>query len=310
MEYRRFGSTELRMSAIALGGATFGREIEESTAWNIMDRALERGINTLDTAEAYSERKSERIIGRWLSERKTREKIILATKCSGKLDGKIIEEKINASLQCLKTDWIDLFQLHHFPREEDPIDEILESLDRAVRQGKVRHLGLSNSAAWQLCKALWVQDQNKWSRFESMQPSYSLVERSIEQEMIPLCKDQDIAIISYAPIASGFLAGKYTREGPIPGGTRFDVAPDHQNVFFSNRNFALIERLRTISEEEGRSIVDLALSWAFHQPNINSVLIGGRKTSHVDQAFDTLERGLSPELRKRLDEASTPYSFG
>jgi aryl-alcohol dehydrogenase-like predicted oxidoreductase len=167
------------VSQIAFGGATFGREIDGPTAWRLMDRALERGINLLDTAEAYSNRESERIIGRWLADRKNRQEIILATKCYGKLNGAIITEKIDQSLQCLQTDWIDLFQIHHFPHDGDPLDEILESLDRAVQAGKVRHLGLSNCAAWQFCKALWRQDRSGWARFESMQPSYSLVERSI-----------------------------------------------------------------------------------------------------------------------------------
>ena len=222
----------------------------------------------------------------------------------------IITEKIDQSLQCLRTDWIDLFQIHHFPHDGDPLDEILESLERAVQAGKVRHLGLSNCGAWQFCKALWRQDRNGWARFESMQPSYSLVERTIEAEMIPLCKDQDVAIISYAPIASGFLAGKYSKGGPIPSGTRFDVAPGHQDVFFSNRNFACVDRIKAIAAEAGRSLVDLALAWAIFQPDITCVLIGGRKISHVDQAFETLERGLDPELRERLDQASQPDTFG
>ncbi len=310
MEYRRFGSTELRVSQIAFGGATFGREIDAPTAWRLLDRALERGINLLDTAEAYSNRESERIIGRWLADRKNRQEIVLATKCYGKLNGDIIAEKIEQSLQCLQTDWIDLFQIHHFPHDGDPLDEILESLDRAVQAGKVRHLGLSNCAAWQFCKALWQQDRSGWARFESMQPSYSLVERSIESEMMPLCKDQDVAIISYAPIASGFLAGKYSKGGPIPAGTRFDVAPGHQDVFFSNRNFACVDRIKAIAAEAGRSLVDLALAWTFFHPDITCVLIGGRKISHVDQAFETLERGLDPELRERLDQASQPNTFG
>ncbi len=312
MEYRTLGSTDLQVSQIALGGATFGREIDEPAAWLMLDRGIERGINFLDTAESYSDRASERMIGRWLSQKKIRENIVLATKCgfSGSLNGKTVASKIDESLECLQTDWIDLYQLHHWPEEGDPLDEILEAMSRGVEQGKIRYLGLSNSTAWQLCKALWHQERNGWTRFDSIQPSYNLADREIEAEMVPLCRDQGLGLVSYSPIAGGFLAGKYERDGPIPKGTRFDLAADWRDSFFHRRNFALIERLRGISEQEGRSLVDLALAWALTQPDITSVLTGGRKPEHIDQAFEALEKGLSPELRDQLDQASDPVSFG
>ena len=312
MEYRTLGSTDLQVSQIALGGATFGREIDEPAAWLMLDRGIERGINFLDTAESYSDRASERMIGRWLSQKKIRENIVLATKCgfSGSLNGKTVASKIDESLECLQTDWIDLYQLHHWPEEGDPLDEILEAMSRGVEQGKIRYLGLSNSTAWQLCKALWHQERNGWTRFDSIQPSYNLADREIEAEMVPLCRDQGLGLVSYSPIAGGFLAGKYERDGPIPQGTRFDLAADWRDSFFHRRNFALIERLRGISEQEGRSLVDLALAWALTQPDITSVLTGGRKPEHIDQAFEALEKGLSPELRDQLDQASDPVSFG
>ncbi len=312
MEFRTLGSTDLQVSQIALGGATFGREIDEPDAWLMLDRGIERGINFLDTAESYSDRASERMIGRWLSQKKIRENIVLATKCgfSGSLNGKTVASKIDESLECLQTDWIDLYQLHHWPEEGDPLDEILEAMSRGVEQGKIRYLGLSNSTAWQLCKALWQQERNGWTRFDSIQPSYNLADREIEAEMVPLCRDQGLGLVSYSPIAGGFLAGKYERDGPIPKGTRFDLAADWRDSFFHRRNFALIERLRDISEQEGRSLVDLALAWALTQPDITSVLTGGRKPEHVDQAFEALEKGLSPELRERLDQASDPVNFG
>ena len=312
MEFRTLGSTDLQVSQIALGGATFGREIDEPDAWLMLDRGIERGINFLDTAESYSDRASERMIGRWLSQKKIRENIVLATKCgfSGSLNGKTVASKIDESLECLQTDWIDLYQLHHWPEEGDPLDEILEAMSRGVEQGKIRYLGLSNSTAWQLCKALWQQERNGWTRFDSIQPSYNLADREIEAEMVPLCRDQGLGLVSYSPIAGGFLAGKYERDGPIPKGTRFDLAADWRDSFFHRRNFALIERLRDISEQEGRSLVDLALAWALTQPDITSVLTGGRKPEHVDQAFEALEKGLSSELRERLDQASDPVNFG
>ena len=312
MEYRALGRTDLQVSAIGLGGATFGREIEEPAAWRILDRATERGITFLDTAESYSDRASERMIGRWLSQTQNRKRIVLATKCgfSGRLNGKTVAEKIDQSLECLQTDWIDLYQLHHWPEEGDPLDEILEAMSRGVEQGKIRYLGLSNSAAWQLSKALWQQERKGWSRFDSIQPSFNLADRAIELEMMPLCRDQGLGIVSYSPLAGGFLAGKYKKDGPIPQGSRFDLAIDWRDSYFHRRNFALIDRLRKISAQEGRSLVDLALAWTLGHSGITSVLTGGRKPEHIDQAFEALERGLSSELRKQLDQASDPVNFG
>ena len=312
MEYRALGRTDLQVSAIALGGATFGREIEEPAAWRILDRAIERGITFLDTAESYSDRASERMIGHWLSQTQNRKRIVLATKCgfSGRLNGKTVAEKIDQSLECLQTDWIDLYQLHHWPEEGDPLDEILEAMSRGVEQGKTRYLGLSNSAAWQLSKALWQQERKGWSRFDSIQPSFNLADRAIELEMMPLCRDQGLGIVSYSPLAGGFLAGKYKKDGPIPQGSRFDLAIDWRDSYFHRRNFALIDRLRKISAQEGRSLVDLALAWTLGHSGITSVLTGGRKPEHIDQAFEALERGLSSELRKQLDQASDPVNFG
>ena len=234
MKYRRLGTTDLTVSAIGFGGATFGREIDQSTAWTLLDRALERGITLIDTAESYSKRESERMIGEWLRERGTRQQIVLATKCgfTGPLDGPKVTQKIEQSLRMLQTDVIDLFQLHHWPLEGDPVEEILEAFSRAVEQGKVRYLGLSNSAAWQLCKALWTQDTNGWARFESIQPQYNLSDRSLEAEMGPLCRDQGLGILSYSPLGGGFLTGKYSPQGPLPPGTRFDLANDWMDDYF------------------------------------------------------------------------------
>ncbi len=312
MEYRRLGRTDLQVSAIGFGGATFGREIDQSTAWMLLDRALERGITLIDTAESYSKRESERMIGEWLRERGTRQQIVLATKCgfTGPLDGPKVTRKIEQSLRILRTDVIDLFQLHHWPLEGDPVDEILEAFSRAVEQGKVRHLGLSNSAAWQLCKALWTQDINGWARFDSIQPQYNLSDRSLEEEMAPLCRDQGLGILSYSPLGGGFLTGKYSPQGPLPPGTRFELANDWMPGYFHRRGFALVERLKVVSREVGRSMVDLALAWALFQPQITSVLIGGRRPGHIDQAFDSLAAGLSPELRDRLDRISDPSTYG
>jgi len=285
MHHVRLGKSDLHVSSIGLGCVTFGREIDEPKALEIMDHALARGINLFDTAAAYSERASEKIIGRWFKSRGTRDRVILATKINKDMSRASLLASVDQSLHCLQTDRIDLFQLHHWPEAANPLDEVLESLDHVVRQGKVRYLGVSNTAAWQLCKALRRQDVKGWTRFESVQPPYNLVQREIEQEMLPLCADQQIGVISYSPLAAGFLSGKYRAGGPIPAGTRFDVAPAHRDIYFKPENFALVERLRAASEKSGIPMTKLAMSWVLKQKGITTVLVGARNTDQVDQAL-------------------------
>lgn len=285
MKHIRLGKTDLLVSSIGLGCVTFGREIDESKALEIMDHSLSRGINLFDTAAAYSERASETIIGRWFKARGARDRVVLATKINRNMSRDSLLASVDQSLQSLQTDRIDLFQLHHWPDAAHPLDEVLEALDHVVRQGKVRFLGVSNAAAWQLCKALWRQDVNGWARFESVQPPYNLVQREIEQELLPLCADQEIGVISYSPLGAGFLAGKYRAGGPIPKGTRFDVAPGHQDIYFKPDNFALVERLRAASDQSGIPMTELALNWVMKQKGVTSVLVGARTTEQVDQAM-------------------------
>ncbi|MCB0114193.1 MAG: aldo/keto reductase, partial [Caldilineaceae bacterium] len=174
MEYRKLGRTELSVSSIGLGCVTFGREIDEDASFVVMDRALERGITLFDTAEAYAKGSSETVVGRWLADRGVRDQIVLATKVSGVLTRDRVISSAEASLQRLQTDVIDLFQVHHFDAKT-PLNETLEALDALVKAGKVRYIGCSNYAAWQLCKSLWQQDVHDWARFESVQPNYNLV---------------------------------------------------------------------------------------------------------------------------------------
>jgi aryl-alcohol dehydrogenase-like predicted oxidoreductase len=300
MEYRKLGKTDLEVSSIGLGCVTFGREIEETPSFTVMDHALECGITLFDTAEAYAQGASETVVGRWLQARLARDKIIRATKVAGVLQRERILTCAEASLQRLQTDRIDLFQVHHWSKEV-PLEETLEALHTRVEQGKVRYIGCSNYAAWQLCKALWQADVHNWARLESVQPNYNLVTRNIEAELIPLCADQQIGIISYSPLGAGFLTGKYSQAGAIPAGTRFDIMPAHQNIYFTDTKFRIMEGLRAISNEVHSSMIQLALAWAIGQPGITSVLIGARNTDQVDQAFQAEAMGLDADLRARLN---------
>jgi aryl-alcohol dehydrogenase-like predicted oxidoreductase len=301
MKYRTLGTTRLEVSSIGLGCVTFGREIDEVTAVTLMDHALERGINLFDTAEAYAAGASEEVVGNWLHRRGVRDQVVLATKVAGGLTRERIISSAEASLRRLKTDRIDLFQLHHWDRQV-PLDETLAALDSLVTQGKARYVGCSNYSAEQLQQALNHQASNGWSPLVSVQPNYNLVVRDIEKALIPLCLKQNVGIISYSPLGAGFLTGKYRQGGPIPEGTRFDIIPGHQDVYFSDENFAKVEKLRAEAGARGISMIQLALAWVINRPGITSVLIGGRTPAHIDQAFAAEALPLTAGLQTALNQ--------
>lgn len=301
MEYRKLGRTDLQVSSIGMGCVTFGREIDEETSFAVMDRALARGITLFDTAEAYANGRSEEVVGAWLKARGTRDKIVLATKKLPPSTPEAIVDSVEASLRRLQTETIDLYQLHAWD-PNTPLEATLEALGKLVDAGKIRYIGCSNFAAWQLCKALWRADVNGWPRMESVQPNYNLVVRDIESELLPLCADQEIGVISYSPLGAGFLTGKYRKGAPEPEGTRFDILPGHQPIYYHDAGFRIMEGLRTKAAETGRTMVNLALAWVIGQPGITSVLIGARHLGHVDQAFEAEEMGLDDELRAALTD--------
>lgn len=299
MEYRSLGNTDLQVSSIGMGCVTFGREIDRDASFEVLDHAVERGITLFDTAEAYASGASESVLGEWIAARGVRDRIVLATKVSGTLTKERVISSAEESLQRLGTDHIDLFQLHVWD-DETPLEETLDALGTLVAQGKVRHVGCSNWEAWQLCKALLMVHERGAVRMQSVQPPYNLVQREIETDLLPLCIDQGVGVISYSPLAAGFLTGKYTRGGEVPAGTRFDVIPGHQPIYFTDNGFAVLERLKQASEESGHSMIQLALAWTLRQPGISSMLIGARNTGHVDQAFEAeqlaVDEGLCDQL--------------
>ena len=300
MEYRQLGKTDLKVSSIGLGCVTFGREIDEATSFKVMDHALSRGINLFDTAEAYGGGASEATVGKWLKASGKRDDVVVCTKVSGNLTKERIISSTEASLRRLNVDTIDLFQLHRFDPTVE-VEEKMEALNQIVEKGYARYIGCSNFAAWQLTKALWKQDVNGWARLESVQPMYNLVDRGIEQELIPLCADQQVGIVSYSPLGAGFLTGKYSRGGEVPKGTRFDVMPGHQPLYFTERGWRVVEALRAQSELSGNSMIQLTLAWTIGQPGITCVLIGARDTAQVDQAFEAEALGMSDDVRAMLN---------
>ncbi len=285
MEYRVVGQSDLRVSAIGLGCVTFGREIDRQAAFAVIDHAVERGINLLDTAAAYGNGASESVLGDWLASRNTRGRIVLATKVHGSLQREQILRSIDESLTRLRTDFIDLFQLHLW-NASTPLDETLGALETVVRQGKARYVGCSNWRAWQLAKVLLMSAKSGLSRLESIQPPYNLIQREIEQELLPLCADQRIGVITYSPLAAGFLTGKYRRGQPVPPGTRFDIMPGHQPIYFTDRGFEMLDQLERVAQQARRSMAQLSLAWALNRPHVTSVLIGARELAHIDQALE------------------------
>jgi len=301
MKYHTLGHSGLTVSSISLGCVTFGREIDAAASFPIMDHAIENGITLFDTAEAYGQGASETVVGQWLRDRNHRDRIVLATKVSGTLTRERVISSAEESLQRLQTDRIDLFQLHSWDRNT-PLDETLAALTTLVEQGKVRAIGCSNWSAWHLCKALLLIQQQQLSPLAATQPPYNLVQREIEADLLPLCTDQQIGAITYSPLAAGFLTGKYRRGQDVPKGTRFDIIPGHQPIYFTDHGFSTLEQLELAAAKSGRTMIQLALAWVLGQAGITSVLVGARNTAQIDQALDAAELALDGQLPIGTDE--------
>ena len=267
-----------------MGCVTFGREVDPQSSLLIMDHAFEQGITLFDTAEAYAQGASERVVGEWMRSRHSRDRVVLATKISGLLTRQRVVASAEASLKRLQTDRIDLLQTHVWD-ESTPLEETLGALTTLVQQGKVRYVGCSNYSARQLTAALALSNTGEFSRLVSVQPPYNLVQRDIEADLLPLCAAENIGVISYSPLAAGFLTGKYRHGAAIPSGTRFDVIPGHQNIYFTEHGYQVLEKLDAEGRATGQSHVQLALSWVLNQPGITSVLIGARNKDQIDQAI-------------------------
>ena len=303
LDRRQLGQSEFCVSPIGLGCVTFGREIDEATSQTILDHAMELGITLLDTAAVYGDGASEKILGRWMRDRATRDRIVLATKVSGRLSRDRIIQSAEESLKRLDTDRIDLLQAHDWDGET-PLEETLEAFHMLVERGLVLAWGCSNWNVDQLAAAQAVADRNVWTALASVQPIYNLVDRRIEERLLDLCTTKRIGVISYSPLGAGFLTGKYCRDRSVPQGTRFDIKPAHRDIYFTEHGFRIVESLRAAAERAGRTIPELALAWVFCQPAITSVLVGARTPRHVDQAFEAMRMAQEPGLRSVLDNVA------
>lgn len=315
MEYRRLGSSGLKVSVIGLGGNTFGRYADEAGTASILRRAIDVGINLVDTANIYNTGVSEEFIGKALKGR--RDDLLIATKVGMTMgDGpnergssrKHVIESCHASLRRLQTDYVDLFQIHAFD-SETPLEETLSALDDLVRAGKVRYIGCSNYGAWRVVQALWVSDHGRFARFVSVQPEYNLLERDVERELVPACLEFGLGIIPYFPLAAGVLTGKYKPGEAAPEGTR-----GHNNPRFEPRlkreTLEAVQRLDGWARERGHTVSELALAWLAARPGVSTVIAGTTRPEQVEANARAADWKLTSEDMAQVDAILSGHDGG
>lgn len=320
MEYRSLGRTGVMVSSLCLGCMNFGGKTPESESMDIIDKALDDGINFLDTANVYSRGESEKVVGKALQRNGKRDQIVLATKVHGRMsDSDIlmsgnnrrhIIQQCEASLQRLQTDYIDLYQIHR-PSNNVPIDETLRALDDLIQSGKVRYIGTSTFPSWRVLEALWVSKELGLNRFVTEQPPYHLLDRSIERELIPMAQTYGLAILPWSPLARGFLTGKYKRGEDIPGDTR--LANDMQGPFkkrtgqhFSDRAYDLLDVIIQMAEEKDCTPSQIALAWCVSKVGVTSVIIGPRTMEQFIDNVGAIEVELTDGDHNKIDEVAEP----
>jgi aryl-alcohol dehydrogenase-like predicted oxidoreductase len=324
MEYRRLGDSGLRVSAVGLGGMTFGRETPAAEAHRMLDAFVGAGGTLIDTADAYGQGASESVIGDWLHQR-DRDEVVLATKVrfgtgpgpnSDGLGRRHILDALEGSLRRLRTDHLDVY-LTHLWDDGVRLEETLATLDGVVREGKVRYLGVSNVSGWQLQRALGLASANGWERFTVLQPLYNLIDREAEWELLAVARNERLGVVPWSPLRGGWLAGRLHRgmEGP-PAGTRIAETGAHAgsetwSVYDQERTWRIIDALDGLAAETGRSPASLAIAWVASQPGITSPLLGARRLEQLEQTLADLEP-LTPEQAERLTAASVqrlPYPY-
>lgn len=325
MQYRYLGRTGLKVSELCLGAMTFGRESSEEVSCQMLDRFVEAGGNFIDTANVYSHGVSEEILGRWLKG-KQRDEFVIATKVRFSmgpgpnnlgLSRKHILSAVEASLQRLNTTYIDLYQVHMWD-PGTPLEETLDTLHQLVRSGKVRYLGASNYAGYQLQKAIDVSRQQGWEPFSCLQPLYNLLDRSFEWELQPVCEAEGVGVIPWSPLRGGWLSGKYRRgmPGPPPD-TRIDEAAkqgwsESWDVYANERTWQVIDALLAVADEVGKTPAQVALNWLLQRPTVTAPILGVRTLAHLEDNLGATGWSLTPKQVSRLDQASAlplPYPY-
>ena len=322
MRYRLLGRTGLYVSELCLGTMTFGGSggiwkaiggMDQAASTAMVKQAFDAGVNFFDTANVYSTGQSELFTGQAL---KTlglpRDEVVVATKATGSMDDKAVNgrgqsryhlmHQVNASLQRLQLDHIDLYQLHGYD-PITPLDEVLSTLNDLVRSGKVRTIGLCNMAAWQIMKGLAISDRRNWARFESVQAYYTIAGRDLEREVIPLLQDQQLGLMVWSPLAGGLLSGKFSPDGTGPDGARratFDFP-----MVDKPRAFRCVDAMRLIAAAHGVSVPQVALAWLLSRPQVSTVIVGAKTPAQLEDNLGAGKVRLSADDIKTLEEVST-----
>lgn len=333
MEYRSLGKSGLKVPVICLGAMTFGEAddksfmhkvgCDEKTSFAIMSRALERGAGFIDTADIYGQDGlSERVVGGWMAETKSRDRVVLATKFrfrtndgpngSGASRYRIVRT-VEESLRRLKTDRIDLYQIH-MQDVDTPEEETLRALDDLVRDGKVLYLGASNYTAYRLTDSQWISKTEHLHRFVALQMQYSLISRDLEREHVSVCRQFGLGILPWGPLASGFLSGKYAKDRPAPSGGRLEKWKDRLAEFDNDRAWRTLDAVVAMAREKAATPAAIALGWLLAKPMVTSVIIGARSIEQLDENLKAADLKLSAQDVQRLDDASAfemgyPYQF-
>ncbi|MEO8078968.1 MAG: aldo/keto reductase [Caldimonas sp.] len=326
----RFGRTGLNVSRLVLGTMTFGLQTDEAVSLRILDKAVEGGINFIDTADVYplggtldDVGRTEEIIGRWLKAigPARRDALVVATKAVGRMgpnawnqgaSRKHLLSAIDASLKRLQTDHVDLYQLHHDDRET-PLDESLEALDTIVRSGRARYVGVSNFMAWRLARALGRSELRNLVKFVSVQPRYSLLFREIERELLPLAGEEGLAVIPYNPLAGGLLSGKYEPGAKPAENSRFTLGTAgamYQDRYWNERSFATVGQLSALAREAGVPLATLAVAWVMANPLITAPILGASRPEQLDATLAAATFVLDAGMKARLDALTAEYRKG
>lgn len=317
MEYRNLGRTGLKVSELCMGTMQFGWTTDEASSFEVLDAYVESGGNFLDTANVYTGwaadsevGRSETIIGRWMKDRGSRDRMVVATKVRGRmgegpndvgLSRKHILDQIEASLTRLQIEYVDLYQAH----SDDPtvpLEETLAAFDNLVQRGLVRYVGASNYQAWRLMQALWISDKHDLVRYDTLQPPYSLANRSFEAELRPLCLEQDIGVIPYSPLAAGFLTGKYRRGQPLPDSGRAEAV---KNRYLNDQGYNLIDAIDGVAERHDVTPAQVSLAWLLAQPTISAPITSANNRQQWQELAPATDIELSADDVAELDEAST-----
>lgn len=319
MKHTVLGKTGMHVSRICLGTMQFGWSADKEMSFKILDKAWDLGINFLDTANIYMMKKydpnsevgqSERIIGEWMKKTGLRDELIIATKVRGPMGAGLndqglsrrhIRQQVNASLKRLQTKWIDLYQTHWYDDNTD-IRETLDAFNDLVHDGTVNAIGCSNFTVWQLVESLWIADKHGLTPFQVLQPNYSLVRREhFENGLLQVCLKYDLGVISYSPLAGGFLTGKYRKDQPLPPSVR---AERTKHALFTDKNFKILEVLKEIANNKGITMAQAALAWVLHQPAITAPITGANSPEQLEETVQAVEVSFTAEELKRLNDVS------